>query len=144
MFRSPNGSRTNLETERLESSRELCIRVIAITDELVKWCLLINPRFCQRCPAVANTANRVKATGDERSRFATQRISPSKGNGGQVTDCQKELTRNDLAMLQRSFITPELARQARLFRVDSREGGRMVGRNGNGDYSGIIFPYRWP
>lgn len=56
----------------------------------------------------------------------------------------KELTSNDLAGLARSYITPELARQAGLSRVDSAEGGRIVGRNGSGDYAGIIFPYRWP
>lgn len=56
----------------------------------------------------------------------------------------KELTHNDLDGLAKSYITPELARQAGLFRVDSAEGGRIVGRNGKGDYSGIVFPFYWP
>lgn len=33
---------------------------------------------------------------------------------------------------------------AGLRRVDSAEGGQIVGRNHGGDYSGIIFPYYWP
>ena len=55
-----------------------------------------------------------------------------------------ELTNNDLDGLARSYVTPELARQAGLFRVDSAEGAQLVGRNGGADYSGIIFPYYWP
>lgn len=54
------------------------------------------------------------------------------------------LTPHDLAMLKSSFITPELAEQAGLFRVDSLQGAELVGRNGRGDYSGIAFPYFWP
>jgi hypothetical protein len=54
------------------------------------------------------------------------------------------LTERDLAMLAESYITAELAMQAGLFRVDSEEGGRLVGRNGHGDYAGIVFPNRWP
>jgi hypothetical protein len=54
------------------------------------------------------------------------------------------LTANDLAALHKSYITPDLAKQAGIFRVDSREGAALVGRNGRGDYSGIVFPYHWP
>lgn len=54
------------------------------------------------------------------------------------------LTTGDLNLLQNSFITPELAEQAGIFRVDSREGAVLVGRNGRGDYAGIVFPYHWP
>src|ERR1051325_648139 len=54
------------------------------------------------------------------------------------------LTPGDLNLLQNSFITPELAQQAGIFRVDSREGAALVGRNGTGDYVGIVFPYYWP
>jgi hypothetical protein len=47
--------------------------------------------------------------------------------------------------LARSYITPELAQQARLYRVDSLEGARLVGREGKrGDYAGIVFPYFMP
>src|ERR1041384_4459534 len=53
------------------------------------------------------------------------------------------LKAHDLAALERSYITPDLARQAGLFRVTSEEGAKLVGRNG-GDYAGIIFPYCWP
>jgi hypothetical protein len=54
------------------------------------------------------------------------------------------LTDDDLNSLARSYIPPELARRAGLYRVDSSEGGRIVGRNGTGDYAGIVFPYQWP
>lgn len=54
------------------------------------------------------------------------------------------LTANDLAALHKSYITPDLAKQAGIFRVDSHEGAALVGRNGRGDYSGIVFPYLWP
>ena len=54
------------------------------------------------------------------------------------------LTNADFDTLAKSYVTPELARQAGLFRVDSSEGAQLVGRNGHADYSGIIFPYYWP
>jgi Domain of unknown function (DUF3854) len=55
------------------------------------------------------------------------------------------LTDADLDALARSYITPELADQAKLFRVDSAEGARLVGREGkSGDYAGIVFPYFMP
>ena len=53
------------------------------------------------------------------------------------------LTPQDYELLAKSFVTPELAEQAQLFRVDSAEGGRLVGRNGGADYSGIAFPNIW-
>lgn len=54
------------------------------------------------------------------------------------------LTDADLVTLALSGIPPDLATQACLRRVDSKEGGEIVGRNGSGDYAGIIFPYIWP
>jgi len=54
------------------------------------------------------------------------------------------LSQTDLLNLKNSFINEPLARQMNLFRVDSSEGGQLVGRNGTGDYSGIIFPYFLP
>jgi hypothetical protein len=54
-------------------------------------------------------------------------------------------TDDDVDALARSYITPELAHQARLYRVDSAEGARIVGREGKrGDYAGIVFPYLMP
>jgi len=50
------------------------------------------------------------------------------------------LTDGDLSRLQASWITPELAEQANIGRVDSLTGEQLVGRNGNADYSGIVFP----
>jgi hypothetical protein len=37
-----------------------------------------------------------------------------------------------------------LAQSAGIFRVDSLNGAEIVGRNGNADYSGIVFPYYLP
>lgn len=50
------------------------------------------------------------------------------------------LTSEDIARLEHSYITQELARDAGLFRVDSAEGGRLIGSDGSRDYSGIVFP----
>lgn len=54
------------------------------------------------------------------------------------------LTPQDFAALEGSYITRELAGQARIFRVDSHDGALCVGRNGGGDYAGLVFPYYWP
>ena len=54
------------------------------------------------------------------------------------------LTPADLDALARCGISTELAQQALLRRVDSFSGAELVGRNGRGDYGGIIFPYIWP
>jgi hypothetical protein len=53
------------------------------------------------------------------------------------------LTQNDLESLARSFITPELAEKARLFRVDDLEGSELFGkkRKKGVDWAGIIFSY---
>lgn len=54
------------------------------------------------------------------------------------------LTESDIAKLQASFISPELARQAGIFRVDSATGAWLMGRYDGDDYSGIVFPYFLP
>jgi phage/plasmid-associated DNA primase len=55
------------------------------------------------------------------------------------------LTEADLAGLQRRWITPELAMQAGLRRVDSVVGAEVIGRReSDGKYSGILIPYTWP
>jgi len=61
-------------------------------------------------------------------------------------DTQKgRLTNDDLDCLEQAYITPELANQAGLSRVDSHEGARIVGRETRrGDYAGIVIPYYWP
>jgi putative DNA primase/helicase len=51
------------------------------------------------------------------------------------------LTEDDLRGFESSWITPELAEQAGAKRVDSPTGGLFVGRNGSGDYGGVVFPY---
>jgi hypothetical protein len=57
---------------------------------------------------------------------------------------KQALTDADLQLLPASFISTELAQSAGLFRVDSYNGGLIVGRNGNADYSGIVFTYTLP
>jgi putative DNA primase/helicase len=54
------------------------------------------------------------------------------------------LTQSDFDKLAASFISKEMVQAAKLFRVDSREGANLVGRNGNNDYAGIVFPYFLP
>ena len=55
-----------------------------------------------------------------------------------------DLTERDRAALEKCFISPELACQAQIRRVNSAEAKQIVGRNGNGDYSGLLFPYFRP
>jgi len=54
------------------------------------------------------------------------------------------LAEADFASLRSCGIPRKLAERAMLRRVDSAEGAELVGRNGAGDYSGIVFPYVWP
>lgn len=54
------------------------------------------------------------------------------------------LAEHDYQMLEASYIPRELADAAGLYRVDAREGAEICGRNGKGDYSGIVIPYTWP
>lgn len=54
------------------------------------------------------------------------------------------LTAADLTALEARWIDQATAGLALLGRVDSAEGGSIVGRNGNGRYEGIVIPYRWP
>jgi hypothetical protein len=54
------------------------------------------------------------------------------------------LTAADFAKLLSSGIPAELAAQAQLYRVESREGGELIGRDGSADYTGLAFPYFWP
>jgi hypothetical protein len=55
-----------------------------------------------------------------------------------------DLEARDLEALAARWIPPELAEQALLRRVDDREGGTILGRNGDGRYSGILIPYVLP
>jgi putative DNA primase/helicase len=54
------------------------------------------------------------------------------------------LTERDLSGLAASWITPELAQQNGIRRVESGEGAEIVGRGTSGNYAGLAFPYRWP
>ena len=55
-----------------------------------------------------------------------------------------KLTLDDIATLERSYITREIAAAAGLYRVTSIEGRDIVGRRGGGDYAGVVYPYRAP
>jgi putative DNA primase/helicase len=57
---------------------------------------------------------------------------------------ESALTDQDYRMLARSWISQELADAAGIKRVSSFEGGQIIGRNGSGNYAGLIFPYVWP
>jgi len=54
------------------------------------------------------------------------------------------LTAADLSALAKCGISSDVVELAWLRRVTSPEGGAIVGRNGSGDYGGILFPYIWP
>ena len=55
-----------------------------------------------------------------------------------------QLNAGDYSKLAACGVSSELAESAMLRRVESAEGASIVGRNGNADYSGILFPYTWP
>lgn len=61
-----------------------------------------------------------------------------------VKEQNVRLTPKDLETLKQSFITPEIAMAAGIDRVSSNEGASIVGRKDNGNYSGLVFPYRYP
>jgi hypothetical protein len=55
------------------------------------------------------------------------------------------LSEVDLAMLKDCGIPREQAEDTNWRRVDTVDGGAIVGRNGSsGDYAGIVIPYYWP
>lgn len=55
------------------------------------------------------------------------------------------LTDQDFAGLERSWITREIAKAAGIFRVAHPEAKDILARrNGSGDLSGQVFPYHWP
>jgi hypothetical protein len=61
-----------------------------------------------------------------------------------MADDSSTLTAADLAHLLESWITPELAETARIYRVDGYRGAEMVGRKPSAAYadkfSGLVFP----
>lgn len=55
------------------------------------------------------------------------------------------LTERDYHKLEtESWIPKNIADEAGIFRVNSRQGADVVGRKDNSDYSGIVFPYHLP
>lgn len=82
--------------------------------------------------------NSIEQSEEETESQQTQLTNNSNNN-------QTGLTQFDLDKLASSWISPELASIAKLFRVDSQEGAQIVGRSkSSGDYSGIIFPNIFP
>ena len=75
-------------------------------------------------------------------RWDTSDIMTKMTRSGKMPGCN--LTESDLRTLGAWWITPKLAEQAMLRRVTSAEAATIVGRNGRGDYSGILFPYILP
>jgi hypothetical protein len=61
-----------------------------------------------------------------------------------VSERGEPLHNTDYSALESSWITRDLADQARLRRVSSPDGAEIVGRRDNGSYSGIVFVYVWP
>lgn len=57
---------------------------------------------------------------------------------------KQPLTEADLRLLSASFISPDLARSAGIFRVDSPDGTELVGAKEKADYAGLGFPYYMP
>jgi P4 family phage/plasmid primase-like protien len=70
--------------------------------------------------------------------------APSPAAGQPITVPGDPLTAADYAMLERSGITKAAADRALLRRIDSATGAQILGRNGSGDYSGILFTNLWP
>lgn len=54
------------------------------------------------------------------------------------------LTASDLASLAGRWIDGETARRQWLRRVNSLDGAQIVGRNGAGDFAGLLIPNVWP
>jgi len=54
------------------------------------------------------------------------------------------LTKNDLAKLAERWIDPDTASRSLFRHVTSEEGATSVGRNGSGDYEGILIHFTWP
>ncbi len=54
------------------------------------------------------------------------------------------LTTADFEVFSRSGISPDMAREASIFRVDSNAGKQLIGQNGAGDYAGAVYPNFWP
>jgi hypothetical protein len=53
------------------------------------------------------------------------------------------ITPEDYRRLLARWIDRETADRSHLRRVDSHEGAEIVGRNGSGNYAGLLIPYVW-
>jgi hypothetical protein len=69
-----------------------------------------------------------------------------KATASQQSHNPGHLTATDIANLQRSYITPDLAARAGVYRVDTAEGAALVGRKmqAGTEYAGLVFPYVRP
>lgn len=61
-----------------------------------------------------------------------------------VPSAAARLTREDYALFEKGWITPQIANAAGVFRVASIEAQQLVGRRGGTDLSGLVFPYYRP
>lgn len=79
----------------------------------------------------------------EIERIAAERAQQRRGQGaGEMSTAiaATNLLQRDIEAPASRWVSPELAEQAGLFRVNSIDGAALVGRNGAGDYSGIAIP----
>ena len=61
-----------------------------------------------------------------------------------ITPLGESLTSGDLRSLAARWIDPDTARRQHLRRVSSFEAGAILGRNGPGNYAGLLIPYICP
>ncbi|MGA2717158.1 MAG: DUF3854 domain-containing protein [Bryobacteraceae bacterium] len=88
----------------------------------------------------------------QRDTSMTDQTAPSDGSASGVSPSGhrvaptwgEPLAESDLAAIEASWITKEIADQAMLRRVDATEGRQIVGQKGTRDCAGILFPCYWP
>ncbi|HEY6291051.1 MAG TPA: hypothetical protein VI455_05740 [Terriglobia bacterium] len=61
-----------------------------------------------------------------------------------ITPTGGPLMKRDLAALAARWIDPKTAATQFLRRVHSLDGAEAIGRNGSGDYAGMLIPNIWP
>ena len=61
-----------------------------------------------------------------------------------VGDYGSPIIQSNYELLERSWISRDIADSAQIRRVNTEEGKEVVGRRDFEDYSGLLFPYVWP
>jgi len=91
------------------------------------------------------TGEKVREHGDYRDRQSGHRTGAAAVTPERVAPpWGGPLSEADFVTLAESWITRELADQAKLRRVDAYQGREVVGQKGSRDCAGILFPYYWP